>query len=113
MKNKARHSAALLAVAVSLGTAGASHAYTQHFNKVVSLLEVQNAACYFFQLDGVSVVDSSISTTPWFAIPRNSENAKELYALILSAKLTGTPLSRVLTSGSLARGQSEVLTIDL
>ncbi len=104
--------AVLLAAAVSLGAARVSDAYTQHYNKAVSLLEVPNATCYFFQLEGVSVADSTISTTAWFAIPRNSENAKELYALVLSARLTGTPLGRVLTSGNLACGQAEVSTID-
>ncbi len=89
-----------------------AHALTQHVNKVISLLEVPASTCVFFQLEGVTEADPVVPNSPWFAIDMEQTNGRALYAVLLSARTTGSPLARVLTNGQVVCGQSQVLTID-
>ena len=48
--------------------------------------------CAFFSLVGVAEASTVKPGWPWFAIRQTQNGFKELYALLLSAKLTGTPV---------------------
>ena len=91
----------------------ANAALAEHFNKTISLLEVADSNCIFFQLSGVTEANPVKPNGAWFAIERNQGNAKEMYALLLSVRLSGNTLARVLTTGTLACGEATVGTIDL
>lgn len=85
----------------------------EHYGKLVSLVEVSTAGCYFFKLEGVSLADPGVPNNDWFAIPTNQANAKEMYSLLLSTRLAGNSLARVLTTGGSACGGAQVLTLNL
>jgi hypothetical protein len=91
----------------------ANAALAEHFNKTISLLEVSDSPCIFFQLTDVTQANPVVPNGVWFAIDKNQGNAKEMYALLLSVKMSGSSLARVLTSGEVVCGQAKVLTIDL
>jgi len=59
--------------------------------------------CVFFTLAGTPEpnVDPSVAITPWIAIPRSQNGFKEIYAMLLWAKSTGTPVD-VTTTGAAA-----------
>lgn len=59
--------------------------------------------CVFFTLSGVTQADPASPSSPWFAIPRSHPNFKEQYALLLAARLSGTPVD-VETTGTLLGG---------
>jgi hypothetical protein len=60
----------------------------------------QPSDCIYFTLIGVSQADPAVSG-PWFSMPRSQHGAKEGYAMLLSSKLTGQPVS-VSTGGASA-----------
>lgn len=68
--------------------------------------------CIFFQLSGVSEANPAVPNSPWFAIDNTQPNAKELYAMLLSARLTDRAIPRVLTNGVTACGYARVTTIE-
>jgi hypothetical protein len=75
-------------------------------SKVVAEIQPPQAAqdCVYFRLDGVGVADSGVlSNNPYFALPRTHVGFKEIYALLMSAYLTGTTVS-VRTTGAAAGG---------
>jgi hypothetical protein len=108
--------ALITAAAVAICCANPASA-DSHTNKTVSLLEIPAGGdCYFFQLAGVGQADPAVPNSPWFAISKTSpsgSSAKELYAILLAARLQGTTLNRVLTSGNIVCGHAQVWTIDL
>jgi hypothetical protein len=96
-----------------LGAHGAG-AWTQYNTKEVTTLELNTTGCHFFQISGVNQADPVVPNSPWFAIPiAAGNNAKEMLAVVLTARATGTPLSRVVATGNIACGAAEVGTIDL
>ena len=102
-------------IASSMLFAGSAHA-SDHANKTISVVEVfsqSGSACYFFQLNGVTVADSSISTGPWFAILESQPGAKALWSQLLTARATSMPLARVSTNGLSVCGAAQVSVIDL
>jgi hypothetical protein len=57
--------------------------------------------CYYFTLAGVTQADPSVPNNPWFAISTNANiGAKEQFSLILTARVTGTPVGAVVTTGA-------------
>jgi hypothetical protein len=104
--------ALITAAAVAICCANPASA-DSHYSKTVSLLQIAVSGCYFFQLTGVTQADPVVANSPWFAIQTSKANAREMYAILLSARLQGTTVSRVLTSGSTVCGHAEVGTIDL
>jgi hypothetical protein len=63
--------------------------------------------CIIFTLEGVSEADSRVPGAPWFAIPRTQFGAKDGYAMLLAAKLTGEALE-VRTGTEMACGYIKV-----
>src|SRR5690348_14808879 len=56
--------------------------------------------CFYFTLSGVPVADPALgNNNSWFAIPRTQYGAKDAYAMLMTAKVTGTAV-RVTTTGS-------------
>ena len=89
----------LMTILISCGISLAAFP-ASHDNKVVDkLLPPDWRPCTFFTLQGVVAADPSLSPSqPWFALSNASVGYKEMYALLLAAKLSSTPLV-VTTSG--------------
>lgn len=68
--------------------------------------------CVFFRLDGVAQSDPPSPNGGWFAISRSSLGAKDAYALLLAARLTGMPV-HVVTGGALACSYAEATYINM
>lgn len=85
---------------------------TDHYSKTVSLLESAISDCYYFKLNDVAESDPVTPNSPWFAILRTQANAKEMYTMLLTARVTGTPLQRVITNGATVCSHAQVHTID-
>jgi hypothetical protein len=69
--------------------------------------------CYYFSLEGVSEADPAVPGSPWFAVDRTAHlGAKDLYAAILAARLSGSPVT-VYTTGGTACGYAAVSYIVL
>jgi hypothetical protein len=110
--NKATVPAILLLGSI-LGISSAEAALVQHFDKTISVLEAADSPCIFFQLTGVTEANPAVPSGVWFGIDKNQGNAKEMYALLLSARLSGTSLARVLTNGDVVCGVAKAFTLDL
>lgn len=65
------------------------------------------ADCIYFTLEGVAEADPAKPGDPWFAIPRTQYGAKDAYAMLLAAKLTGKTVF-VSTRGTLSCGYAAV-----
>jgi hypothetical protein len=61
---------------------------------------------------GVGEADPVVANSPWFAISTTQPNARELYALLLTARTSGAALDRVVTSGQIVCGHAQVTLID-
>jgi hypothetical protein len=70
--------------------------------QVLSISGTTGAAlCYYFTLAGVAQADPSVPNNPWFAISTTgNSNAKELFSLVLAARVSGTPINAVMTTGA-------------
>lgn len=111
--NKPNFTAAI-AIAWGLSLANGAGAET-HLDKQVSTIQLSTGGCYFFQLNGVSGADPAVPAVgPWFAIPTTQTNSKEMYAMLLSVRIGGGTLSRVVTAGvsTCGGGGAQVLIID-
>ena len=75
------------------------------YNKSMGQLQsmYDGADCIYFTLGGVSEADPVKPGDPWFAIPRSQYGAKDAYAMLLSAKLSGQVVN-VATRGTLSCG---------
>jgi hypothetical protein len=93
--------------------ASSAFSMASHYSKSVSMIEVAAGSCYFFQLEGVTQADPLSPNVPWFAIPIGQLNAKEMYAVLMTVRVTGGTLQRVLTGDDTACGAPRVITIDL
>lgn len=61
------------------------------------------ADCFFFTLEGVTEADAVRPGSPWFAVSRSQYGARDAYAMLLVAKLTGQPIN-ISTNGTLSCG---------
>jgi hypothetical protein len=84
-----------------------------HYGKTIQKIEVAQASCHYFILNGVSEADPVVPNSPWFAIPTSHAHAKELYTMLLTARASGMALDRVKTTGNVVCGHAEVSLIDL
>lgn len=111
---KMHTSAMSLALLLGLVAASADATMVPFFDKTVSDLQADSYnPCIFFKLSGVTEANPAVPNDPWFAIDNTQSNAKELYAILLSARLADRPIARVLTNGVTACGYARVTTIDL
>jgi hypothetical protein len=92
----------LAAVAVCLVFAIPAQA-TAWQNKTVTNLLVDNRACVFFQLAGVAEADPLAPGQSWFALPKSTPNFQEIYAELLSAKMSSKSID-VITDGTVVCG---------
>jgi len=109
-----RSKAILTAMALALlATPQPSQASSQYTNITISYIELSiSDGCYYFLLTGVTEADPSVPGNPRFAIPNTGANAKEMYATLLSARASGTSITRVLTGGSTVCGTAQAIIID-
>jgi hypothetical protein len=86
-----------------------------HNNKSVSVVySPDERECIFFTLDGVTQADASVmQNNEWFAVPKTHAGYKEIAAMLLMARATGTPLQHVLTTGGTACGLVEVRSLSI
>ncbi len=99
-----------LIVALLLCQVMPAHSSSGWSGKTVQYLQPDgtNADCYYFTLNGVSQADPVNPGSPWFGVSRTAHpGAKELFAVLLAARLTGTPIN-VNTTGSLECGYAGV-----
>lgn len=69
--------------------------------------------CTFFQLSGVSEADPVAPGGTWFAVPKTHSGYKEIVATLLLARAAGRRLNHVSTSGAIACGHAEVLSVSM
>jgi hypothetical protein len=113
MKMKKLFYISVVAIGQLLGVPSANAAMVEHFNKIVSLVETDSYnGCIYFQLTNVTEANPVVPNGPWFAIDQSQPNAKELFALLLSSRLTDRAIPRVLTNGVTACSVARVTTID-
>jgi hypothetical protein len=79
----------------------ASQLYTTTITKLQPPSNGQD--CVFFELSGVSQADPVVPNNPWFALPRTQTGFEEVYAALLSAKVSGATI-QVQTTGGTAGG---------
>jgi hypothetical protein len=95
------------ALIIACSTAGA----VDHIDKSVDTINPNTVAsigdCYTFTLVGVAEADPVRPAVGTFALPRTRQSAKEAYATLLAAKMSGTRVM-VGTTGLLACGFAEV-----
>ena len=96
-----------LALAPSLGFATVDWP-----NKNVGRLSAayDGADCTYFTLQGVSEADPVTPGDATFAIPRTQFGARDGYAMLLAAKISGRTV-RVITRGTLSCGYASVAEI--
>jgi len=91
-----------------MSSAGASTTWN---GKMISQLQPDHPSvnCFYFTLDGVSEADPIRPGVAWFAVDRDVHpGAKDLYAALLAARLSGSSITAVNTSGGLACGYAAV-----
>lgn len=91
-----------------------STATADHYVSTVGELQPNHSTldCFFFKLDGVTQTNPLSPNPGWFAVARSSVGAKEAYAAVLAARLTGMPI-RVTTGGGLACSYPEATYINM
>ena len=88
---------ALLLTSVALPLAASAAQFT---GQVGGLVPPDSRPCVFVSIVGVSAADPVImSSSSWIAIPQSQNGFKETYALLLAAKLSGTPVT-ITTTGA-------------
>lgn len=97
MKLKLSHLSVLVAFLV---LPSISYSAIQWNSKSVGQLQSAaiGADCIYFTLIGVNEADPVMPGNPWFAMARTQYGAKDTYAMLLSAKLTGQLVSVVTTN---------------
>jgi hypothetical protein len=76
-----------LALCSAMGAASSAE-----YNGLVSDIQPNHstANCFFFRLEGVTITPASPGN--WFAVSYTSNGAKETFASVLAAKLSGVPV---------------------
>ncbi len=76
----------------------------------IQFVLMDNRACAFFTLDGVTQADPIAPGSPWFAIPKTASNYSELFSLLASSKYTGKAITAT-TDGTLSCGFANTLGV--
>ena len=102
----------VISVAALISASSIGSAVQYHTNKNVGQLSstYDGADCFYFTLAGVGEADPVKPGDPNFAIPRTQYGAKDAYAMLLSAKLTGRAVT-VMTRGTISCGYASVAQI--
>ncbi len=104
-----RNYVVLVAVAL-MSTPGASWA-SEHAWKAVAIVHSPDSRdCVFFQLVGVSEADQVAPGNPWFAVPKSHLGFKEIFSMLITARVTGQSVY-VSTESSLSCGHPTVRTV--
>lgn len=105
----------VVALAAGMVISSAANATVTSFaSKTITLVEADDTDdCVYFQLDGVTEANPVHPGQPWFAVSLSSLGGKNLVTFLLSARLSGTPLSRVVADGSLVCGTVQAFIVDL
>jgi hypothetical protein len=92
MKREVSRLTAIFVLALTIATPanGSVHQVSKH---VGVIMPPDSRDCIFFQLVGVSEADPIVPGSPWIAVPRGDNGFTEIYALLLWAKSTGTPIT--------------------
>ncbi len=93
--------ATLALVLAAASTAGAVNHAPLPVGQLISSFD--SGDCVIFTLQGLAEADPRVPSTPWFAIPRSQFGARDAYAMLLAAKLTGERVE-VRTSNEIACG---------
>lgn len=100
-------SRALLVLALAIGSGfPVSAAQTHRGAKVLGLHIDATRPCAFFRLERVGVADP-VTATPWFSLPKSHPAFPELYAMLLTASVTGKSVD-VQTTGTFDCGFAAV-----
>jgi hypothetical protein len=99
-----RRLSALTTTVLLLVLAQPSYAVAWNGYQVGRILPPDSKDCVAFQLTGVNEADPAVPGIAWFAVPRSAFGFKEIYALLLTAKASGIPIT-VETTGQLAGSQ--------
>ena len=88
---------------------------TGHHGKRVGYLQPAEITtdCFYFTLEGVTQADPAKPNDPWFAVLRTQSGAKEMYATLLAAKLSGSTLTQVNASGTIVCGYPQATMVML
>jgi len=87
----------LMLLAIANLFAGPAHAVTWT-GEVRGLVPPDNRPCVFFSIAGVPQADPVQPGWPWIAVRQSQNGFKEIYALLLAARHSGTPVT-VTTTG--------------
>ena len=86
----------------------------QYYGKTVGKLQgfYDDADCFYFQLNGVSEADPVKPGDAWFAVSRTQYGAKDAYAMLLAAKISGKTVN-VSTRGTLTCNYAGIAEITM
>jgi hypothetical protein len=93
----------VLTALLFVGTHAFAGTYTNVTVTQVLTIAGQSGAslCYYFTLARVTQADTCVPGNPWFAISTNANvGAKGQSSSVLTARVTGTPVSAVVTTGA-------------
>jgi len=77
-----------------------------YYAKGIVAIETPSQAhnCLYFMLRDVTQADPVVPNNPWFAVPATQNGYKEMYAMLLTAWVTGKSVS-ARTTGTVAGGE--------
>jgi hypothetical protein len=100
------HGSAVIALAAVYSTGAQSATWTAPIQGLQSLATTD---CFYFTLNGITVAEPTLgNNSPWFAIPRDQIGAKDAYAMLLAAKLSGIPVNVITTGSTVCGGYAQV-----
>lgn len=83
-----------------------------HNGKMVSLIHSGDTRdCYFFKLEGVAEADDILPNNPWFAVPFSKVSSDNIFALLLTAKTSGLPITVMTSGANVCDGHAEVSNV--
>jgi hypothetical protein len=102
----------LMVLLVVLMTSIVAYADATYTNRKVLMLmspdsrDTSTSSCLFFSVSG-----SDIGADPVFAVPKSQNGYKEILSILLSAKISNTPVSVIASSATSCSGHRAVYTV--
>lgn len=81
-------------------------------NKRVTEVQVGTEGCFYFHLEGVTVVDPP-TLGLWFAVPLNAPGAKDILAVVLAARVAERPVTVDTTGVTVCGGYAQATYVTL